>query len=175
MLTTISPRETAQKLRDGVIRLIDVRESNEYLSSSIAQSENVPLSIIGKHPINISAKPIVFTCQSGKRTAKNAQLLKALAKAPAQIMEGGINAWDKEKLPLFKACGGLSIFRQVQIGAGLLIILSFITSVIWPVALWLCLFVGAGLFYAGISGFCGMGIILEKMPWNKNDKCKLIQ
>jgi hypothetical protein len=28
-------------------------------------------------------------------------------------------------------------------------------------------FVGAGLLFAGLTGFCGMGLILAKMPWNK--------
>lgn len=27
-------------------------------------------------------------------------------------------------------------------------------------------FVGAGLMLAGITGFCGMARLLEKMPWN---------
>ncbi|EPM2252573.1 YgaP-like transmembrane domain, partial [Escherichia coli] len=28
-------------------------------------------------------------------------------------------------------------------------------------------FVGAGLLFAGISGFCGMARLLDKMPWNQ--------
>ncbi|TPD31055.1 DUF2892 domain-containing protein, partial [Escherichia coli] len=28
-------------------------------------------------------------------------------------------------------------------------------------------FVGAGLLIAGISGFCGMARLLDKMPWNQ--------
>jgi hypothetical protein len=28
-------------------------------------------------------------------------------------------------------------------------------------------FVGAGLTYAGISGFCGMARLLAAMPWNQ--------
>jgi hypothetical protein len=28
-------------------------------------------------------------------------------------------------------------------------------------------FVGAGLTFAGISGFCGMARLLAVMPWNK--------
>ncbi|EHC46625.1 Rhodanese-related sulfurtransferase [Salmonella enterica subsp. enterica serovar Johannesburg str. S5-703] len=27
-------------------------------------------------------------------------------------------------------------------------------------------FVGAGLMLAGMTGFCGMARLLEKMPWN---------
>ncbi|MFZ7174519.1 YgaP family membrane protein [[Pasteurella] aerogenes] len=28
-------------------------------------------------------------------------------------------------------------------------------------------FVGTGLLFAGITGFCGMARLLDKMPWNK--------
>jgi hypothetical protein len=27
-------------------------------------------------------------------------------------------------------------------------------------------FVGAGLIFAGITDFCGMGLLLAKLPWN---------
>jgi len=33
--------------------------------------------------------------------------------------------------------------------------------------IWLSGFVGAGLVFAGISDFCGIGLLLAKMPWNK--------
>jgi len=26
---------------------------------------------------------------------------------------------------------------------------------------------GAGLVFAGVSGFCGMAVLLAKMPWNQ--------
>lgn len=175
MLTNISPREVAQKLQEGTIRLIDIRETDEYLRSSVPQAENIPLSIINKHPANISEKSLVFTCQSGNRTTKNAQLLSTFAQGEAQVMEGGMNAWNKDTLPLLKSCSGPSIFRQIQIAAGLLIVLSFIASLIWSTALWLALFVGVGLIFAGVTGFCTMGILLEKMPWNKNGNCTLIK
>ncbi|WP_418733274.1 MULTISPECIES: hypothetical protein [Desulfovibrio] len=28
-------------------------------------------------------------------------------------------------------------------------------------------FVGAGLVFAGVTGFCGLGLLLARMPWNK--------
>jgi hypothetical protein len=28
-------------------------------------------------------------------------------------------------------------------------------------------FVGAGLVFAGVSGFCGMAELLARMPWNR--------
>ena len=32
--------------------------------------------------------------------------------------------------------------------------------------IWLAGFVGAALVFAGITDFCGMGMLIAKMPWN---------
>jgi rhodanese-related sulfurtransferase len=58
--------------------------------------------------------------------------------------------------------------RQVQIAAGSLVLLGVILSqTVAPGWIWLSGFVGAGLTFAGISGFCGMARLLAAMPWNK--------
>jgi hypothetical protein len=39
----------------------------------------------------------------------------------------------------------------------------------WVDPLWFFLsgFVGAGLIFAGVTDWCGMGLFLAKMPWNQ--------
>ena len=39
----------------------------------------------------------------------------------------------------------------------------------WVAPDWILLswFVGAGLVFAGVSGFCGMARLLALMPWNR--------
>jgi hypothetical protein len=52
--------------------------------------------------------------------------------------------------------------------AGSLVLLGVILSqTVAPGWIWLSGFVGAGLTFAGISGFCGMARLLAAMPWNK--------
>jgi len=36
-----------------------------------------------------------------------------------------------------------------------------------PALIWLAVFVGAGLTFAGLTGTCGMAILIARMPWNK--------
>jgi DUF2892 family protein len=36
-----------------------------------------------------------------------------------------------------------------------------------PNFIWLSGIVGAGLVFAGITDFCGMGLLIAKLPWNK--------
>ena len=58
--------------------------------------------------------------------------------------------------------------RQVQIAAGSLVLLGLILSqTVAPAWILLCWFVGAGLTFAGLSGFCGMARLLALMPWNR--------
>ena len=49
----------------------------------------------------------------------------------------------------------------------LLVLIGVIGSAFWHPFFWLSAFVGAGLVFAGISGFCGLGVLLSHMPWNR--------
>jgi hypothetical protein len=58
--------------------------------------------------------------------------------------------------------------RQVFLAAGLLIIVGCIGSyTIHEYFIFLPLMVGAGLMFSGLTGWCGMALLLAKMPWNK--------
>ena len=122
MLPVISPAETLQKLRDGKIRLVDIREPDEVNAVRVPGAEVAPLSVIKWTRLAPASPdlPIVFTCNSGNRTTKQSDLLEELA----------------------------GVF-------------------VWPPMIWLSAFVGAGLVFAGVTGFCGLGLLLSAMPWNK--------
>lgn len=55
-----------------------------------------------------------------------------------------------------------------MIAAGLLVAIGSALALLVNVNyLYLPLFIGLGLILAGLTGFCGMAILLEKIPWNK--------
>ena len=169
MLPAISPAETLQKLQAGKIRLVDVREPDELSALRVPGAEAAPLSVIkwmGLAPSD-AERPIVFACNSGHRTSKQSDLLAELAGGPAWQMGGGVSAWAKAGLPVERGRQGISLFRQIQIGAGSLVLLGLAGGLVWPPMIWLSAFVGAGLVFAGASGFCGLGLLLSAMPWNK--------
>ena len=91
------------------------------------------------------------------------------AEVRAYILEGGLDAWKSAGLPVVKdASQPLELQRQVQIAAGAMIVLGFVLGI--SVSPWFHLlsgFVGAGLMFAGISGFCGLARLLVRMPWNR--------
>lgn len=58
----------------------------------------------------------------------------------------------------------LPLMRQVQIAAGVLILLGVALGYAVNSGFLLSAFVGAGLAFAGITGFCGMARLLALMP-----------
>ncbi len=169
-LTPLSPEETRQRLANGSAILVDVREPDEFARRHVAGSLSSPLS--GWEAAEISARPdqdIIFTCRSGMRTAGACDRLAARVESPAYVLRGGVDAWAKLGLPLIvDEKAPLEIMRQVQIAAGLLVLtgvaLGFAVAPGW---FGLSAFVGAGLTFAGATGFCGMARLLMLAPWNR--------
>ncbi|WP_259461660.1 DUF2892 domain-containing protein, partial [Enterobacter sp. R1(2018)] len=57
----------------------------------------------------------------------------------------------------------------VQIAAGTLVLVGVLLGyTLHPDFFLLSGFVGAGLLFAGVSGFCGMARLLAVMPWNRH-------
>jgi hypothetical protein len=66
----------------------------------------------------------------------------------------------------------ISLERQVRIAAGFLVFSGVILSqVVNPAFIWLSGFVGAGLIFAGTTDWCGMGMLISRMPWNQGSSC----
>lgn len=166
---------TARQLIAGGARLIDVRGADEHARSRIAGAINVPLDEIGRQPLPDG--PLVFHCRSGMRTRANAGALAAAAGGAAYVLTGGIDGWAAAGLPVavpisvpFSVDAGkpIEIMRQVQIVAGLLVVLGIVLGLlVSPGFFGLSAFVGAGLAFAGATGWCGMARLLAMMPWNR--------
>ena len=164
----ISAHELADQLADQRVKVIDVREPMEYASGHISGSLNIPLSRISQ--ADLPRGPLVLVCQSGNRSAKAlSQLLQQGHPHPVADLMGGLPAWQQAGFSVRKLRNApLPLMRQVQIVAGSLVLLGVILSqAVAPGWIWLSGFVGAGLTFAGISGFCGMARLLAVMPWNR--------
>jgi rhodanese-related sulfurtransferase len=166
--TRLTAHDLADQLAAHDVSVIDVREPMEYASGHIGGSLNIPLSRITQ--ADLPSGPLVLVCQSGNRSAKAlSQLLHLGHPHPVADLLGGVPAWQQAGFPVRKLQNApLPLMRQVQIAAGSLVLLGVILSqTVAPGWIWLSGFVGAGLTFAGISGFCGMARLLAAMPWNK--------
>lgn len=169
-LKTISPNRAAELVRKGAV-LIDIREADEHARERIPGARHHALSRIdAETPARAGDEILVFHCRSGARTSGNAAKLAAASRnCETYILEGGLNAWKKAGLPVtLDRSQPIDIIRQVQIVAGSLVLIgvllgTFVTSEFYA----LSGFVGAGLLFAGTTGFCGMAHLLALMPWNR--------
>jgi rhodanese-related sulfurtransferase len=168
-LKSISPQTARELMSQGAV-LVDIRAADEHARERIAQARHMPMERLkdGGLPLD-GASALIFHCRSGNRTQLNAQVLGACASGDAYVLEGGLDAWKKAGLPvLADVSRPLELQRQVQIAAGSLIVLgALLGATVSPWFHALSGFVGAGLVFAGVSGFCGLAHALMRMPWNR--------
>ncbi|QEP91959.1 DUF2892 domain-containing protein [Klebsiella pneumoniae] len=170
-IATLTPAEARAQIARGA-RLIDIRDADEYAREHIPDAELVPLATLTSGaPLNARAgETVIFHCRAGSRTQNNAIRLAAAA-APAQtcLLAGGIQAWKAAGLPVVEdSSQPLPLMRQVQIAAGVLILLGVLLGYTVNGGFFLLSgAVGARLTFAGVTGFCGMARLLATMPWNR--------
>jgi rhodanese-related sulfurtransferase len=169
-LTPLKPAAVAERLRTGAAVLVDIREADEFARRHVRGALSRPLSALEAAHLKIEpGRDVVFTCRSGMRTQANCDRLRAAAAGEAYVLEGGIDGWVAAGLPVeIDRKAPMEIMRQVQMIAGSLVLfgvaLGFFVS---PAYLILSALIGAGLTFAGATGFCGMARLLALAPWNR--------
>ncbi|SAD23141.1 rhodanese-like protein [Enterobacter cloacae] len=166
-LPLISPREASARIAEGA-KLIDIRDADEYAREHIPAAQSMPLDTLPGGLKTHAGETVIFHCQSGARTSGNAdRLAQAAAPAQALVVEGGIQGWKQAGLQTVED-KTQPLMRQVQIAAGLLILCGVVLGYSVSDGFFLLSgFVGAGLLFAGVTGFCGMARLLKVMPWNR--------
>ena len=170
-LLYINALELNKMMSEKVVKLYDIREIDEFQRDHIKNAKNTPLSKLDVQDFSelTTNDNVVFYCQGGNRTKQCEAKLQLLNVDKVLVLDGGISAWKKHGLSIKEnQKAPLPIMRQVQIIAGSLIVLGVILGYsVSPMFFLLSGFVGAGLTFAGISGFCGMANILMLLPYNK--------
>jgi len=151
------------------MQVIDVRSPAEYASGHVPGATNIPMEQLEAR-IEDVAPQLVLVCQAGTRATMSAGWIREQRKA--MVLEGGTDAWQRAGYPLVYCTPcRWSLERQVRLGAGLLVLTGTLLSLLAAEAwLYLAVFVGAGLTFAGLTNICGMGLVLAHMPWNRNTK-----
>lgn len=169
-LTDVAADLLEQWSRQGDTVIVDVREDFEHAEERIDGAVLMPLSKFDADTLRAryGERRVVFHCRSGRRSADAAGRY-ARAGEPVFHLAGGIEAWKASGRPVIKPVKGrLPVMRQVQMVAGFLVAAGVALGVlIHPWFLGLSAFVGCGLMFAGATGWCGMAMLLGRMPWNK--------
>jgi rhodanese-related sulfurtransferase len=172
---TISPVALIASFGTG--ELLDVRTPPEYASAHVPGVKLMPLSDLKVEAYlaqHAPGKPIYVFCHGGERAIKAIEQFERAGCHDCVLVEGGTQAWVAAGLPVHTSNRSvLPLMRQVQIAVGLLLIVG--AGLALAVNLWfaiLPLFLGCGQVFAGVTGTCGMALMLARMPWNrKQENC----
>jgi rhodanese-related sulfurtransferase len=171
---TIMPlAELRHRMQYGCLpTLVDVRTPAEYSRVHAEGARSLPLDQLNAASANRYRNEgdgrLYVICHSGTRATEACLQLQQEGLAEVYMVEGGTAAWENAGLPVVRGkTGAISLERQVRIGAGSLVLLGAALGwLVHPGFFALSALVGAGLLFAGITDYCGMGIVLSKMPWN---------
>ena len=81
------------------IQVLDVREDDEWTAGRIEGAVHIPLGELDRRVDELDRnRPVVTVCRSGGRAGKAAEFLSG-AGLNAEVMDGGMTQWAKDKLP----------------------------------------------------------------------------
>jgi rhodanese-related sulfurtransferase len=170
-MKTISPLELQNILAtQPASTIIDVRTPVEFAEVHVPQARSVPLDELKPGSLQLPKDQRVYLlCRSGQRATKAADKFAKEGFSQPVVVEGGTLAWIEANLPVTRGTVKvISLERQVRIAAGAIVLVGVLLARFVNFNfIWLSGFVGAGLIFAGITDFCGMGLLIARLPWNK--------
>ena len=178
----VSPMQVFSRIKNGEkIHLVDVRSSGEFNAVHAKGAILCPFDALNPRQLAqqlglSSSSTTALLCASGNRAKKAAEKFFSESIPHCLVVEGGTQAWEVAGLPVTKGIGVISIERQVRIGAGTMVLAGVLLGhYVHPGWYFLSGFIGCGLIFAGTTDWCGMGLLLAKMPWNqvKQKNCRI--
>ena len=174
-MTTITPRQLYDRLQQGEkLHLLDVRTPAEHAEIHVPDVQLTPLDRLDATKVaslNGFAKdqPLYIFCRTGNRAKQAAEKLEKSGYEQCCVVEGGTMAWAEAGLPVTRGTSKvISLERQVRMAAGAIVLIGVLLAhFVNPAFIWLSGFIGAGLTFAGITDWCGMGMLIAKLPWNQ--------
>jgi rhodanese-related sulfurtransferase len=174
-MTTITPKNLNELKESGAkLCLLDVRTPAEHAEVHVPGVHLMPLerldcAALASTPGFDKSHPVYILCRSGGRAKQAAEKLRSEGFANCIVVEGGTLAWVDAGFPVNRGESKvISLERQVRIAVGFIVLTGvllarFVDSafIILPGIM------GAGLIFAGVTDWCGMGLLIAKMPWNQ--------
>jgi len=176
--TAVSPVELSRRLAAGAPAcLLDVRSPGEYAAAHVPGARLLPLDELDPAAFRRERAgddaPVYVLCQSGGRARRAIEKLARAGVTGCVLVAGGTQAWLDAGLPVNRGASRvLPLMRQVQITVGFLGATgSVLALTVNKLFVLLPLVIGCGLLFAGVTGFCGLALLLARMPWNKSAAC----
>lgn len=177
MSTTVTVEALRDEIKNGRRpQMIDVRTPSEYAGGHIPCAVNIPMDQFEARRQDLRLEDgVVLVCKAGARAQMVADWLAA--QPGVRVLQGGTEAWICQGMEVVESAKSRwSLERQVRLGAGLMVLAGTVAAVSGVHgAIWLAMFVGAGLTFAGATDICMMGVLLAKMPWNQARTTKILK
>ncbi len=170
-IRTIDPTTLKTWLDTHQALLVDVREPAEYESEHIEGATPLPLGKVDRANLpKLTGHKLVIHCRKGGRGQSACEKLRLqLPEVEVYNLAGGIEAWSAAGFPVVRSGrNALPLDRQVQLTIGLLLLAGSLFGAVYGAGFFLMTgFIGAGLTFAGLTGFCGLARVIARMPWNQ--------
>lgn len=101
---SVGPMDAVRLMNQGAL-MLDVRSQAEYDAGHILDSRHVPqdqLATSAESLKKFREKVVVTCCESGMRSGAAARVLKAQGFTKVVNLQGGLQAWRTENLPIVK-------------------------------------------------------------------------
>lgn len=167
-----------QDIKGGIPKnavIIDVRTQAEHDQVCLDCAHlHIPMDRIDvealKRDHNITPEtPLLILCQAGVRAQRVASYLQGAGFTNACVIDGGLAACRACGVGV-RAGGGRSVLpleRQVRIAVGVMALTGFVLGVFVHSGFHaLSGFAGAGLILSGVTGWCGIAMLITRAPWN---------
>jgi len=110
-LSSVTPAEARRLVEEGAL-LIDIRRADEHARERIPGAQNQPVDSLTA--VDSAREPIIFHCMSGLRTQIYAEKLAAASGCQGLVLEGGLEAWKKDGLPVIGGARQSPVKRNAQ-------------------------------------------------------------
>jgi rhodanese-related sulfurtransferase len=101
MVKPLSPKQASERIAQGGVEVIDVREPQEWMDGHIPAARLVPLPQFRQDPKRALLRDgVIFVCAAGVRSETAARLAAQQGFKEVYNLTGGTRAWHKAGLPL---------------------------------------------------------------------------
>jgi rhodanese-related sulfurtransferase len=102
MVKTISPKQASERIAQGGVDVIDVRDAHEWIEGHIPTARPLPLGQLRRDPKALvpQASALIFVCAAGVRSESAARLAIQQGFKEVYNLTGGTRAWAKAGLAL---------------------------------------------------------------------------
>ncbi|MDX2066324.1 MAG: rhodanese-like domain-containing protein [Fimbriimonadaceae bacterium] len=157
------------RLAEGLAIAIDVRGLGEFNAGHVPGAIHVPLETLEARFDDLPrSSSLLLVCERGSRACIAAERLRE-THPELTILRGGTAAWREQGLPIVRSVASAwSLERQVRLVAGVLALTGSVLALTVDLrCAYLSGFIGAGLTFAGVTNWCGMALLLARLPWNR--------